>query len=454
MRRQRVLLGALGILSSMVYISVAVRLIRRPVFLLWGFPQADFIPFFLVHFAVLVLLFLIAAWFTFHDKAEGRWTMGLILGFTVLFRLLLLPTPPVLSSDIFRYVWDARVQAAGVSPYLSRPEDFATEAVKHDPLYLQQNRPSARTIYPPLAQLAFRAVRGFAGERISAMKGLMVLADFCTVGLLMRLLSSLGLPRSRAILYAWHPLVVFEVAGSGHVDALAVPLILAAVLAWQRNRAAAAGAALGAAALVKIYPILLVPAFCGRRRWQLAAACALVIGLGYLPYVFHAGYDVLGHLPRFLSDPEEVFNPSLMGLVLLLGKDLGGISIVWVSWIGRIFLAATLLLLLPSEPVRPMDLLARIWAVGAAVTLFTMTFHPWYLIWLLPYLAVQPRAAWMYLSGAISLSYLFYVVPTATVRAAISVAEYAPFLCLLAAKERNPLAGCLARPSGLASDAP
>ena len=451
MRRQWIRLGVLGILSSLVYISVVLRLSRRPVFLLWGFPQADFIPFFLVHFAILFLLLLIAAWWVFQGEAEGRWTLRLILGFAVLFRLLLVPTPPILSSDIFRYVWDARVQAAGVSPYLSRPVDFATEDVKYDPLYLQQNRPSVPTIYPPLAQLAFWAVRGVVGERITGMKGLMVLADLCAVGLVIRLLSSLGLPRSRVILYAWHPLVVFECAGSGHVDALAVPLVLAAVLAWQRNQTAAVGMALGAATLVKIYPILLVPAFCGKRRWQIPAACALTIVLGYLPYVSQAGFHVLGHLPRFLADPDEVFNPSLMGLLLLLGKGFGGVSIVWVSWVGRVSLMATLLLLLRSEPDRPADLLARIWVVGTAMTLLTMTFHPWYLMWLLPYLAIQPRAAWTYLSGAIALSYLFYVAPP-TVRVVTGVVEYAPFLFLLVGKERNPLAASSHRPSGLAPD--
>ena len=40
-----------------------------------------------------------------------------IFSFSVLFNLMLLPSWPSLSDDMFRYVWDGRVQAAGVNPY-------------------------------------------------------------------------------------------------------------------------------------------------------------------------------------------------------------------------------------------------------------------------------------------------------------------------------------------------
>jgi hypothetical protein len=242
------------------------RLRRRPVFLLWGFPQTDFLLPFLGCFVFLFLLALLAARWTFRVAADDGGTLTLIFGFALLFRLLLLATPPALSSDIFRYVWDARVQASGGSPYLSAPAAFATEEVKKEPLYQQQNRPFAQTIYPPLAQLAFRAVRGVAGENVAAMKALMVMGDLCSVALLVWLLRIMGLPRSRVILYAWHPLAVFEGAGSGHVDALVVPLLILAVLAWVQRRDTVAGIALGAATLVKIYPVLLVAAFHRERQ--------------------------------------------------------------------------------------------------------------------------------------------------------------------------------------------
>jgi hypothetical protein len=92
-------------------------------------------------------------------------------------------------------------------------------------------------------------------------------------------------------------------------------------------------------------------------------------------------------------------------------------------------MAATLLWLLRTEADGLDALLARIWAVATALTLLTPTLHPWYLLWLLPLLTIQPRPAWMYLTGAISLSYIFYIVPTT--RLLIGAVEYLPFFALL-----------------------
>jgi len=197
-----------------------------------------------------------------------------------------------------------------------------------------------------------------------------------------------------------------------------------------QSRYTVAGIALGTATLVKIYPVLLVPAFIGHRRWQVPIACAATIALGYLPYFPQAALGVLGQLPRFLEDPGEVFNPPMMGLALWLGGYVGGSAIFGVAWIGRIVLLAALIVLLRNEAYHPSEVLGRLWVIGTAMTLLTLTLHPWYLLWLLPFLAIQPRAAWIYLSGAIALSYLFYVVQTPA-RVAIGAMEYLPFFLLL-----------------------
>jgi hypothetical protein len=450
----RLHLGLLGIASALGYLSVVARIAGRPVFFLWGFPSADFLIIFLLHFLPLFLLALAGAWWTFRARPDDAATLGLILGFAVLFRLLLLPTPPVLSSDIFRYVWDAQVQSAGINAYLSAPADLDTEEVRKDPLYQQQNRPFARTIYPPLAQAAFRAARAVAGESVTGMKTLMLLGELAGIAMLMQLLRMLGLPRSRVILYAWHPLAVFEVASSGHVDALAIPFIIAAILAWQRRRNAAAGIALGAATLIKIYPILLLPILFARRRWPVLLGCAATILLGYLPFLPEAGLQVLGHLPRFLTDPHEVFNPSLMGPVLLVVSRFTSAPVAWTSWFGRAALLCTLAWVVRRPADDANDLLAQIWTVGAAMTLFTLTLHPWYVLWLVPFLAIQPRPAWIYLSGAVVVSYAFYVVAPPT-RVLIGVLEFLPFVLLLCWQwRRYRVPASLPVPLGLAREIP
>jgi hypothetical protein len=237
------------------------------------------------------------------------------------------------------------------------------------------------------------------------------------------------------------------------VDALAIPVILLALVAWQRGQNAAAGVALGAATLVKIFPILLLPAFPGRRRWSLLLAFAATIALAYLPFLPGAGLKTLGHLPQFLSDPGETFNPSLSGLASLVLGRISRAPLFWSASMGGAVMAATLLWLLRTEAEGLDALLARIWVVATALTLLTLTLHPWYLLWLLPLLTIQPRLAWIYLTGAISLSYLFYILPSA--RLLIGAVEYLPFFALLVWQWRRGGTRALpAAPRGVARNLP
>ncbi len=79
-----------------------------------------------------------------------------ILVVGVVMRLLLFPGWPV-STDIYRYVWDGRVQGAGINPYLHLPADSALSGLRDDAVYPYINRADyAPTIYPPASQIVFR----------------------------------------------------------------------------------------------------------------------------------------------------------------------------------------------------------------------------------------------------------------------------------------------------------
>jgi hypothetical protein len=183
---------------------------------------------------------------------------------------------------------------------------------------------------------------------------------------------------------------------------------------------------------MKIFPIALVPAFFDWRRWRVLIWYVGVVALVYLPFALQAGFGVLGHLPQFLRDPGEIFNPSVMGVLLYVAQFFTGAPTVWVSRIGRAAMVIVLTAVVRQHVHRPADLLASIWVVAAALALLTLTLHPWYLLWLLPFLAIQPKPAWVYLSGAVVLSYAFYLTPSEPVRVAIALLEYVPFIVLLA----------------------
>lgn len=219
------------------------------------------------------------------------WT---ILGIAVLMRAALLPAPPFLSSDIYRYVWDGQVQAAGINPYRYIPADPALEALRDPAVYPLINRKDyAHTIYPPMAQMVFAAV-GQVSRKVTGMK--LAMLGFEALGILamLAILRGAGLPSARILIYTWNPLALWSFACDGHVDAVAVGLLGLALLARTRHRDGLAGALLGAATLVKVLPVAVAPAFVrGGRLWRPMLAGVAVIAVLYLPYLA-AGPNLFG----------------------------------------------------------------------------------------------------------------------------------------------------------------
>ncbi|MGH7369756.1 MAG: glycosyltransferase family 87 protein, partial [Candidatus Methylomirabilaceae bacterium] len=386
------LLVGIGLLSTLVYLSFARETGGLPpIAPLFPFRKA-IIPRFLLHFLLLFALYLVALWWAFRRAADRLAIAITLLVFSVAFRAILLWTPPVLSDDIYRYLWDGRVHAAGISPYLYPPEAPQLSHLRDEAIYPRINRAWAPTIYPPGAQWLFRAAYAAGPDSLPFLKTTIVAGDILTIVLLMLLLRTQGLPAGRAILYAWHPLAVVELAGSGHLDGLMLPFLLLALLLAQHRRAYQGSALLGVATGIKLYPALLMPALVRRHGLRLLPPFAAVIGLLYLSPVTAAGTRVLGFLPQYLSDPGERFN-SGPGAALAYG--LGAL----LSRPGEVVVGALIVALLvvglrgtkTKEQGFDATVAETLLLVGTLVT-FAQTVHPWYLVWVLPLVAIRPSA--------------------------------------------------------------
>ena len=183
-------------------------------------------------FAVAFVLSLLAAALVLSPRlgAIGRWGLPLILALALLPRLVLLTSTPALSDDLYRYIWDGKVIAAGIDPYRYAP-DAPELAHLRDRLWEPVNQKAQHTPYPPAAQAVFALTYRIAPDSIKAQQVVATLADLLVVGALLLLLARLGLPRERVLLYAWSPLPMLHFAHSAHNDALMIaPLVLALAL--------------------------------------------------------------------------------------------------------------------------------------------------------------------------------------------------------------------------------
>jgi hypothetical protein len=247
------------------------------------------------------VLYLSAVVVTLNFRLPGRALWGILLGAAVM-RAIALPTQPLLSTDLYRYVWDGKVQVAGINPYRYIPDAPELKSLRDDFMFPRINRADyAHTIYPPTAELAY-----FLGARLSptylGMKALMVAFETLAIAALLRLLAAARVPRERVLIYAWNPLAVWEFAGNGHVDALALGLLALVMLAYLGRHRVVTGALFGAAILVKFLPVILFPAFWRRFDWRMPAACLAAMLLLYLPYYLGVGSGVIGFLPNYASE--------------------------------------------------------------------------------------------------------------------------------------------------------
>src|ERR1044072_1458122 len=124
-------------------------------------------------------IYLLAAWIVTRARPSNS-TLLIVIAFAILFRVSILFAPPYLSDDIYRYVWDGRVQAAGINPYRYIPAAPELAHLRDETIYPKINRKDwAHTIYPPVAQVVFFLTTRIS-ESVTWMKATMLLFDLVT----------------------------------------------------------------------------------------------------------------------------------------------------------------------------------------------------------------------------------------------------------------------------------
>ena len=392
------------------------------------------IQLYVIMFLFLSVLYLIAVFLVikFMPKADSPWKLAsVIIFFAIIFRLCLIPSDPsVLSRDMYRYIWDGRVQQDGINPYLYPPQADKLEHLRENQIYPKINRKDYPTLYPAGAQIFFRIFYALVGSNVSAYKGIMVFFDIATLLVLTALLRAYGFKASRIIVYAWNPLVIFEIAYSGHLEGLTVFLMAVALYLYTIHKKIPATMILALSAAVKLYPALLLAAFLNRgaRIKGITTFSATIIFL-YLPF-FGAGGKISGFLPVYLKNPYESFNLGVKNLLMRLfpGLNYYNLSLTFIIALA----VAGLVVLLKDK--KDLDVMRYAFIlVGLLMVLMPASLHPWYVVLIVPFLAIYPNPAWLIFTCTVTLSYLKYTSPQGIMPTWILLIEYLPLISLLAA---------------------
>ncbi|MDI9884417.1 glycosyltransferase 87 family protein [Streptomyces sp. HNM0645] len=372
-----------------------------------------------------------AAWLLFAAglwalrKAPDRTAVVLVMAGAVAVAATGLVAPPRTSTDSYRYAWDGRVQAAGISPYdhvpaapelvplrdaWLFPEGRAAcagpdRAPVGDGVCTRINRPRVNTVYPPVAEGYFLLVETLSpeGARHKPLQTGGALLSVATAAALLLVLRRRGAPW-RAAYWAWCPAVPVEAVNNAHVDVLGVLFSVAALVAVVRHRAAG-GALLGVAVAAKLLPAVLIPgALSGVRRARDALAVLLpaagVVAVLYLPYVLVSRGSVLGFLGGYVEEEgyDDASARNRYALLRLLLPDDWTLPVVAAA-----MLAVVAYVVLRGDPERPWS--GALVVTGTAFLLLTPGYS-WYALLLVALVALDGRWEWLGIAVAGAAKYV------------------------------------------------
>jgi Glycosyltransferase family 87 len=361
------------------------------------------------------MAFIAAAWLL--RKVPKRTAVALVLIGGIGIQVAAVSAPPRMSSDLYRYIWDGRVQAAGIDPYQYVPTATQLDGLRNEFLFYPRgeycvratyvsrhpaanltpgctriNRPTVPTIYPPVAEAYFLGVYYLhpADDSSTPIQAATALAAVLITVLLLFGLRRLGRDMRMAALWSWCPTVALEAGNSAHVDVIAVGLAAAAILllatARTTRRTVLGGILLGLAIATKLTPVLTVPALL-RRRWVtvLAAAGSAFIAV-YIPHVLRVGGKVIGFLPGYLQQ-EGYTKGTRFGIIGLFVTGPLAIAVA-VLILGAVAFAV----LQFTDPDRPWRGALIMTAAALAVT---TPHYQWYSLLLVMLVALDGQPEWL-----------------------------------------------------------
>lgn len=334
-----------------------------------------------------------AIWRLKRSPAPARHGVLPVLLWASVFRVIGFCSEPVMEDDYYRYLWDGRQLALTGNPYQTSPQDHFSDSrldTHFEDILSHINYPHLRTIYAPVLQYVFGAAYIIKPGELWALKLLLLGADLGVAWLLYR-----GGGGQALTWYAWCPLLIQETSFTCHPDLIGVLFMLAAWRLRTSSRGWLCPVLLGLSIGCKITGIVITPFLLKGRPAKDWGLTVLTIGLVYFPFWIQGSGADWESLVVFAREWE--FNS-------------GGFAVL--RWLLSHELAAPAALLATLPPLAwlwfrhlPGQALRGDWIYGWFF-LWSAVVQPWYLLWMLPWVALYPTWAGVTALASVSLSYI------------------------------------------------
>ena len=363
--------------------------------------------------------FLFAGYYFIYKKTNPNYFKYLVLA-GIFFRLIVLPSVPNLSEDVYRFIWDGRLAANGVNPYSMLP----SEIIKLPPikgitseLYNNLNSPDYFSIYPPVLQgLFYTGAALFSTNtfyNILFFKIIILIVEILNVFLLVKILHKKKLPKTYALLYFLNPLVIIELTGNVHFEAIMIFFLLSSFYLLELNKWKISAIALSLGIATKLLPVLFIPVIIYYLK-GIRGFIYLFIASLFTLFLFFTVFDLatlknmIASINLFFRNFE--FNASIYYTVRWIGKQITGYNNIAIA--GPLLAAIASIAILyvsVSKKVNSKDfpfikalIILSIWFA------LSTTVHPWYTCTLVALAACTKYKFAIVWSYTATLSYIAY----------------------------------------------
>ncbi len=321
---------------------------------------------------------------------------------SVLTQLSFLNYEPIGSDDIYRYMWDGKVQANNINPYSYKPIDKELNELHSNILPSKMNFKEMKTIYFPLSQWLFYVGFKISGENFWGYKFLIFISIIISIVLFYKILVHLNMEKKRLLFFILSPLIYFQFSIDGHLDAFGLPLLISSLYFYLKDKKLYSAFFLGLSFSIKPVAIVLIPLFFLNEKsiadkFKFLIVTIFTFLIQFTPYIFS-------------SNPFEAFiifskNWMFNGFIFTTIN-----SIIHNNQLARLITWICLIISLLPIYFGKIELIKKFYFAILLMIIFSPVIHPWYLSWLLIFIPFTNFWSGIYLVSAVSLTSITILV--------------------------------------------
>ncbi|MEW6195875.1 MAG: hypothetical protein AB1521_12055 [Bacteroidota bacterium] len=298
----------------------------------------------------------------------------LIISIVLLAKLSFLNTDPIGSEDIYRYIWDGKLQANGINPYRYIPTDSAMSHLHSALLPAKVNFPGLKTIYFPFSEWLFYISYKISGEAVWGFKLILLLFEIFTILFILLLLRQLKKEKKYILLYLLCPLTIFQFSIDAHLDGLGITLLAAALYFHFSGKKFASLVLLGISLSIKPIGVLFLPIlFIEQKKIfdkiSIIVLPFLIFGIQFIPYIFTSNpFEAL-----FIYTANWSFNGFIFKLIYILIQN---------NQTTRLVCSLLLIIALITLYLSKKETLPKFYFATLLLFIFSPVVHTWYIGWI------------------------------------------------------------------------